>query len=173
VSTRAQDSAVRRLALGGAARARGAWALVLAGGLSTLAACGGSPVELEVIEEVSFAPSLGIDLAAFTRLPSGVYIRDHVVGSGRVIAAGDVATVQYTGWLRTGAQFDSGVYVYDYGVTNARTPIAGWVLGMEGMAVGGTRTLIIPPEHAYGARAVGPIPAGSVLVFRVTLQSVA
>lgn len=138
-----------------------------------LAGCGGSPVALEVIEEVTFAPSLGIDLAAFTRLPSGVYIRDDVVGSGRVVAVGNTVTVQYTGWLRTGAQFDSGVYVYDYGVSNARAPISGWVLGMAGMAVGGTRTLLIPPQHGYGDRAVGPIPAGSVLVFRVTLQAIA
>jgi FKBP-type peptidyl-prolyl cis-trans isomerase FkpA len=141
--------------------------------MAVLGACGDDPTDVvfEVIEEVEFDASLGIDLDQMTKLPSGVYFMDDPAGAGAVIAQGDIATVNYTGWLRTGVEFDSGTYQYDYGVVNVRTPIQGWVLGMAGMAVGGTRLLVIPPALAYGAAGAGPIPPGAVLVFEVELVS--
>ena len=43
--------------------------------------------------------------------------------------------------------------------------MAGWDEGIVGMQVGGERKITIPPEMAYGKKAMGDIPKNSTLVF--------
>ena len=74
--------------------------------------------------EVTFAASLGIDLANMTLTGTGLYIRDDAVGDGAVAAAGDIATVTFSGWLVDGTLFDSGPFQFMIGPTGA---IAGFV----------------------------------------------
>jgi peptidylprolyl isomerase len=148
----------------------GQWfkAVVFAVAAVALAACGDEPTPFEVVDEITFDASLGIDLADFTELPSGVWIQDETVGVGDPVVNPSTLTVGYTGWLRTGAQFDSGTFSFDY-PTGA---IAGFSIGVEGMAEGGVRRIIIPPELGYGEQGSGPIPGGAVLIFRVSLTVV-
>jgi len=149
--------------------------LLSAGLVLWLSACGEDPVavELEVIEEVTFAESLGIDLSQMTKLPSGVYIEDRVAGTDVVLVAGDVAVVAYAGWLKDGSLFDSGEFPFVFGAS-PRQVIEGFESGVEGMAVGGTRLIIIPPELAYGLAPPNgsSIPPGAILVFQVELLDI-
>ena len=103
-------------------------------------------------------------------------IEDLQVGEGIEVANGDQVTVQYTGWLIDGTKFDSSLdrgkpFTFELG---ARQVIQGWDRGVRGMQVGGIRKLTIPPELAYGDRAVGGglIPANSTLVFEVKLLEI-
>ena len=104
-------------------------------------------------------------------------IEDLQVGEGIEVANGDQVTVHYTGWLIDGTKFDSSLdrgkpFTFELG---ARQVIQGWDRGVRGMQVGGIRKLTIPPELAYGDRAVGGglIPANSTLVFEVELLEIA
>jgi len=125
------------------------------------------------IEETTFAPSLGIDLALMTRTPAGVYYRDLIVGSGAEIASSQNVGVLYTGYLADGTQFDATnaggpPFVFRYGVGAV---IPGFDNGITGMRVGGRRQLVIPPGLAYGPNRNGSIPPNSILVFTVEVVS--
>lgn len=107
---------------------------------------------------------------------------DKKQGNGAQAAAGREVSVHYTGWLydasakdNKGKKFDSS---RDHGQPfsfplGQRVVIEGWDQGVEGMKVGGQRTLVIPPNLAYGARgAADIIPPNAALVFDVELLAV-
>lgn len=107
--------------------------------------------------------------------PSGLVIEDIVEGTGAEAVAGRFVSVHYTGWLTNGSKFDSSKdrdepFAFPLGM---RHVIAGWDEGVQGMKVGGTRKLTIPPQLGYGARgAGGVIPPNATLVFEVELLEV-
>lgn len=111
--------------------------------------------------------------------PSGLKFEDTVEGSGAEAQAGQNVTVHYTGWLYNdgakGAKFDSSKDRRDpfQFALGAGMVIRGWDEGVQGMKVGGTRLLVIPPELGYGARgAGGVIPPNATLMFEVELLAV-
>jgi FKBP-type peptidyl-prolyl cis-trans isomerase len=114
-----------------------------------------------------------------TTTPSGLIINDTVVGTGKAAVAGQDVSVHYTGWLffggERGKKFDSSK---DRGqpfgfALGAGQVIKGWDEGVQGMKIGGSRTLTIPPELGYGARgAGGVIPPNATLIFDVELLGV-
>ena len=125
------------------------------------------------IARTTFAPSLGVDLKAMSQTPSGVWIRDLMVGTGEEATAGKEVAVHYTGTLTDGTQFDANG-PSDAPMTfqiAAGGMIPGFDEGVKGMRVGGKRQIIFPPALGYGAQANGPIPANSILVFTIELVS--
>jgi FKBP-type peptidyl-prolyl cis-trans isomerase FkpA len=113
---------------------------------------------------------------------SGLQYEDTVPGTGATAQAGQRVRVHYTGWLHDpaadkgrGRKFDSSKdrndpFVFPLGAGHV---IGGWDEGVQGMKVGGTRTLLIPPQLGYGARgAGGVIPPNATLVFEVELLAV-
>ena len=113
---------------------------------------------------------------AFTTTASGLQYEDTTVGNGAEAAKGQQVAVHYTGWLYNdgvqGAKFDSSrdrndPFIFGLG---AGMVIKGWDEGVQGMKVGGQRTLIIPAALGYGARgAGGVIPRNATLKFDVEL----
>ena len=76
-------------------------------------------------------------------------------------------TINYSGYLLDGSVFDSG---------NAVTfPLAGliqgWQEGLQLIGTGGSITLLIPAELAYGSRGSGPIPPNTPIGFDIDLIS--
>ena len=119
---------------------------------------------------------------AMVTTESGLQYEDSAVGEGAVAKAGQHVSVHYTGWLydegavdKKGAKFDSSKDRNDpfaFGLGGGQV-IKGWDEGVQGMKVGGKRTLVIPPQLGYGARgAGGAIPPNATLMFEVELLGV-
>ena len=125
----------------------------------------------------------GLTLTGYADASSGEFIKiDIKTGTGKEATAGKVVSVHYTGWLfdksaadNKGKKFDSsrdrpGNFTFPLGTGRV---IKGWDQGVQGMKVGGQRTLMIPPSMGYGARGAGNIiPANATLIFDVELMEV-
>jgi peptidylprolyl isomerase len=106
---------------------------------------------------------------------SGLQYEDTKIGTGASPKTGQTAVVHYTGWLLDGTKFDSSKdrgEPFSFAIGRGQV-IKGWDEGVATMKVGGTRTLMIPPELGYGARgAGGVIPPNATLKFDVELLDV-
>jgi peptidylprolyl isomerase len=119
-------------------------------------------------------------LAANTTPPAlGLQITDTKVGTGLTPRPGQTCVVHYTGWIyengAKGKKFDSSVdrrKPFSF-VLGEHKVIEGWERGVSTMRAGGKRTLIIPPELAYGSAGGGAaIPSNATLIFEVQLLDV-
>ena len=124
---------------------------------------------------LTFAGYAGANSDGFAKI-------DIKTGTGEEAAPGKMVSVHYTGWLfdksaaeNKGKKFDSsrdrpGNFTFPLG---AGRVIKGWDQGVQGMKVGGQRTLIIPPSMGYGTRGAGNIiPPNATLIFDVELMGV-
>jgi FKBP-type peptidyl-prolyl cis-trans isomerase len=133
-----------------------------------------------VVAVVFAACSSRPDEAKFTTTSSGLKYYDHKVGTGDEAVKGASLTMHYTGWLyengARGKKFDSSLdgggkpFTFRLG---AGEVIEGWDEGIQGMKIGGTRELIIPPALGYGEQGYpGSIPRNATLNFEVQLLKV-
>jgi peptidylprolyl isomerase len=119
---------------------------------------------------------------------NGLKYTDDTVGTGREAKLGDLVSIKFNAWVikdSTENPFknwanDSSRAKQSIGSTDKMgrpykfllkegTFIKGSVEGIAGMKVGGTRTIIIPSELAYGKQGIGPIPPNTDLKAVITL----
>jgi FKBP-type peptidyl-prolyl cis-trans isomerase FkpA len=98
---------------------------------------------------------------------SGMFYVIDNAGNGKHPTACSTVNVTYVGKLTNGSTFDQGTI--DIGLDGV---VTGWRNGIPKVGSGGVIHLYIPPTLGYGPYANGPIPANSILVFDVTLNSV-
>jgi peptidylprolyl isomerase len=120
----------------------------------------------------TYAASLGVDITQMTKLSNDLFVQDLTVGTGTQVTPGKQLTVNYSGWLTNGFQFDTSIGKTPFTFTlQGAQVIAGWDLGIVGMHAGGKRRLVIGSNLGYGPGGVGPIPGNATLVFDVTVVS--
>lgn len=122
----------------------------------------------ENTEAVAKSQSIG------QKVVESVGITDKSVGTGPEAQQGNRVKVHYVGKLKTNGQvFDASTKKPFQFRLGAGEVIRGWDVGVKGMRVGGQRTLVIPPEKAYGRHGAPPtIPGNAWLVFDVKLLEV-
>jgi FKBP-type peptidyl-prolyl cis-trans isomerase FklB len=103
-------------------------------------------------------------------LPDGLQYKVITQGKGNFPGDSDTVTVDYSGTLIDGTEFDSS---YKRG-TPATFPvqgvIAGWTEALKLMRAGSTWMLYIPPALAYGSQGAPPsIGPNETLIFKVNL----
>ena len=105
-------------------------------------------------------------------LPDGLQYLVITNGTGPIPTANDRVTVNYSGTLIDGKEFDSSYKRGKPATFGVGQVIHGWTEALEKMPVGSTWQLFIPSELAYGERGNQGIPPNSVLIFKVELLSV-
>lgn len=111
-----------------------------------------------------------------TPAPTELVIIDDEVGTGAEATSGSTVVVHYVGvsWS-TGEEFDASwnrMEPFSFGLGSGMV-IKGWEQGVDGMKVGGRRTLHIPPALGYGSQGAGGVIApNETLVFTVDLLDV-
>ena len=107
----------------------------------------------------------GIDA---TKHESGLWYQIINAGGATHPNVNSRVSVDYSGYLLDGTNFDSGEKVsFILGQT-----IVGWQIGLPLIGEGGEILLIIPSNLGYGDHESGSVPKNSVMVFRVKLHFV-
>ncbi|AEE15471.1 peptidylprolyl isomerase [Treponema brennaborense] len=104
----------------------------------------------------------------------GIYYVVTKEGSGSKVGKGKAVSVHYKGYLLDGSVFDSseGRGTLDFS-TAAGQMIPGFDTMVQDMKTGEKRTIVLPPEQAYGsAGAAGVIPGDAYIAFDVELVRV-
>lgn len=136
-------------------------------------------MEAEAAEKAKLAQQAGIDFLqanaekdGVVSLASGLQYQILQEGEGERPGLDSQVRTHYHGTLIDGTVFDSSYergQPAEFPVTGV---IAGWTEALQLMSVGSKWRLYVPSELAYGARAIGSIPAHSTLVFDVELLAI-
>ncbi|MBW6478596.1 MAG: FKBP-type peptidyl-prolyl cis-trans isomerase [Bacteroidales bacterium] len=132
--------------------------------------------DVEVIDAEEVKRPEPFNVAGKDTLETETGLRYIIVNEGRgdFPEDGQIVRVHYTGFLMNGNIFDSSIergQPFRF-LLGRRQVISGWDEGVALMKPGARFRFIIPPDLAYGERAMGPIPSNATLIFDVELLSV-
>lgn len=131
-------------------------------------------VQIKLVSVKEPAHEWAIDSTKIKSTKDGLKYEIIKQGTGPKAKAGDIVTVNYSGYLMDGKKFDSSVdrgepFKFKLG---AHSVIKGWEEGIELLNKGAKARLIIPPSLGYGNNHMGIIPPNSTLVFDVELLNI-
>ena len=127
----------------------------------------GASLESAVFDKVFNGVGAEEDESGAKTLELGVKAIDVVIGKGQVVQNNSLVTVRYK---LKGGKFNTVIdsskkFIFRVGKGEV---IQGWEVGVQGMAVGGTRKLVVPPKAGYGGKDIGAGP-GALLYFDITV----
>ncbi len=130
-----------------------------------------TPVDYTAQNEAEIVAYLESNNLEAQKTESGLYYIINTVGEGENPTATSEVTVEYKGYFTDGIVFDQSD---DSNGSTFRLNevIAGWTEGIPYFNEGGEGVLLIPSHLAYGNNTIGPISAGSVLLFDIRLIAV-
>jgi FKBP-type peptidyl-prolyl cis-trans isomerase FkpA len=107
------------------------------------------------------------------KLANGAVYVEEVAGTGDQPTENDTVSVNYTGTLLDGTEFDSTKSRGQPAKFPLKGVVACWTQGIQKLKVGGKGKLVCPSDVAYGDQGrPGKIPGGATLVFEVELLEV-
>jgi len=105
-------------------------------------------------------------------LASGLQYKVITEGKGKSPSIADTVTVQYTGTLIDGTEFDSSHKRGQAATFALDGVIKGWTEALQLMKEGSRWQIFIPSDLAYGDKGGGPIGPNATLIFDVELVSI-
>jgi len=147
---------------------------IVATGLSLLSACATVPTPPSTAPGADFL-TRNASAKRVVTTPSGLqyFVVKSGPKAGRMPVSGDTVTFDYEGKLTTGETFDSSFARGTPLSGDIDKFVRGFTEALKLMRPGDEWIVWIPPALGYGAEASGPIPANSVLRFRLALHAVA
>jgi len=131
--------------------------------------------EVELVAIHTLPEKWTIDEQSMEVTPDDIRFQVHKSGAGPTVTTGQTVRVHYTGYLPDGTVFDSSflrdtLFQFQVGVGQV---IPGWDLTLLNMQQGEQRTVILPPDLAYGKEGVaGIVPPDSPLRFDIELVEI-
>lgn len=133
------------------------------------AGCGGDDINEDARAELAqYLADNGIEAQ---QTQSGLYYVINEQGSDTVATASSDVTAIYEGRLLDGTVFDQSEEGSPV-TFNLTAVIQGWTEGLQLVGVGGSITLYIPSDMAYGSDGRGTIPSDANLIFDVEITDV-
>jgi peptidylprolyl isomerase len=144
----------------------------LIAGIALIVAGLGSIIFGVVVLAIALSDDGSDDIEGFTTTDSGMQYQDTEVGEGPTPEEGQITTLHFTGYLSDGSPFASSEGQTPLAFALGEAPIEGLDEGVATMQVGGERTVILPPELAFGEQGRQGVPPNETIRLDLDLLAI-